>query len=65
MGKPIFGGWEFDGALAIAFLCMVAAAYLYFVERTGRPPFPIQPHSRRGYSAGGGGGDRYGDRAAG
>ena len=40
VGKPIFGGWEFDGALAIAFWCMIAAAYLYFVERTGRPPIP-------------------------
>jgi tetratricopeptide (TPR) repeat protein len=34
------GSWRFDGALDIACLCMLAAAYLYFVERDRRPQTP-------------------------
>ena len=39
-GKLLFGGWGFDDAAGIAFLCLAAAAYLYFVARTGRPSIP-------------------------
>jgi len=38
--KLLLGDWEFDGAQAIAGLCLVAAAYLYFVGRQSRPPIP-------------------------
>jgi tetratricopeptide (TPR) repeat protein len=37
-GKLFLGSWRFDGALDIAGLCLVAAAYLYFVGRESRPP---------------------------
>ena len=39
-GKLFLGSWRFDGAAAIACLCLVAAAYLYFVGRKRRPPIP-------------------------
>jgi tetratricopeptide (TPR) repeat protein len=39
-GKLFLGSWRFDGALDIACLCLVAAAYLYFVGRESRPPIP-------------------------
>jgi tetratricopeptide (TPR) repeat protein len=39
-GKLFLGSWRFDGALDIACLCMLAAAYLYFVERDRRPQTP-------------------------
>src|SRR5215471_8573490 len=39
-GKLFLGSWRFDGALDIAGLCMLAAAYLYFVERDRRPQTP-------------------------
>ena len=39
-GKVFFGGWGFDGAPGLAFLCLAAAGYLYFVGRMGRPPIP-------------------------
>jgi tetratricopeptide (TPR) repeat protein len=39
-GKLMLGSWRFDGALDIAGLCLVAAAYLYFVGRETRPPIP-------------------------
>ncbi len=38
-GKLFLGSWRFD-ALDIACLCMLAAGYLYFVERDRRPPTP-------------------------
>jgi tetratricopeptide (TPR) repeat protein len=34
------GSWGFDGAPAIACLCLAAAAYLYFAGRESRPPIP-------------------------
>jgi len=39
-GKLFLGSWRFDGALAIACLCLIAAAYLYFVGREGWPSIP-------------------------
>ena len=36
-GKLFLGSWRFDGALDIAYLCMLAAGYLYFVGRDRRP----------------------------
>src|ERR1700734_685564 len=39
-GKLFLGSWRFDGALDLACLCLVAAAYLYFVGRESRPPIP-------------------------
>jgi tetratricopeptide (TPR) repeat protein len=39
-GKLFLGSWRFDGALDIACLCILAAAYLYFVERDRRPRTP-------------------------
>jgi len=39
-GKLFLGSWRFDGALEIGGLCLVAAAYLYFVGRETRPPIP-------------------------
>jgi tetratricopeptide (TPR) repeat protein len=39
-GKLFLGSWRFDGALEIACLCLVAAAYLYFAGRESRPPIP-------------------------
>jgi tetratricopeptide (TPR) repeat protein len=39
-GKLFLGSWRFDGALDIACLCMLAAAYLYFVERDRRRQTP-------------------------
>jgi len=39
-GKLFLGSWRFDGAAAIACLCLIAAAYLYFVGRERRPPIP-------------------------
>src|ERR1700735_1172430 len=39
-GKLFLGSWRFDGALEIAGLCLVAAAYLYFAGRESRPPIP-------------------------
>lgn len=38
--KLLLGGWGFDDAPAIACLCLVAAAYLYFAGRVRRPPIP-------------------------
>jgi tetratricopeptide (TPR) repeat protein len=39
-GKLFLGSWRFDGALDMACLCLVAAAYLYFVGRESLPPIP-------------------------
>jgi tetratricopeptide (TPR) repeat protein len=39
-GKLFLGSWRFDGALEIACLCLLAAAYLYFVGRDRRPQTP-------------------------
>ncbi len=39
-GRLFLGSWRFDGALDIAGLCLLAAAYLYFVERDRRPQTP-------------------------
>jgi Flp pilus assembly protein TadD len=39
-GKLFLGGWGFDGAPAIACLCLVSAAYLYFAGRERRRPIP-------------------------
>jgi tetratricopeptide (TPR) repeat protein len=39
-GKLVLGSWMFDGALEIAGLCLIAAAYLYFAGRESRPPIP-------------------------
>jgi tetratricopeptide (TPR) repeat protein len=39
-GKLFLGSWRFEGALDIAGLCLVAAAYLYFVGRETRTPIP-------------------------
>jgi tetratricopeptide (TPR) repeat protein len=39
-GKLFLGSWRFDGALDMACLCMLAAAYLYFVGRDRRPQTP-------------------------
>jgi len=39
-GRLFLGSWRFDGALDIAGLCLVAAAYLYFVGRETRLPIP-------------------------
>jgi len=39
-GKLFLGSWTFDSAPGIACLCLVAAAYLYFVGRERRPPIP-------------------------
>ncbi len=39
-GQLFLGGWRFDGALGVAGLCLVAAAYLYFVGREGRSSRP-------------------------
>ena len=39
-GRLFLGSWRFDGATGIACLCLVAAAYLYFVGRERRPPIP-------------------------
>jgi tetratricopeptide (TPR) repeat protein len=39
-GKLFLGSWRFDGALDLAGLCLVAAAYLYFVGRESRPAIP-------------------------
>ncbi len=39
-GQLFLGGWRFDGAIGVAGLCLVAAAYLYFVGREGRPSHP-------------------------
>jgi Tfp pilus assembly protein PilF len=36
-GKLFLGSWRFDGALDIAGLCVLAAAYLYFVGRDHGP----------------------------
>jgi tetratricopeptide (TPR) repeat protein len=38
--KLILGGWGFDGALGIACLCLIGAAYLYFAGRERRRPIP-------------------------
>ena len=38
--KLFLGSWGFDGAPGVACLCLVAAAYLYFAGREGRPPVP-------------------------
>jgi tetratricopeptide (TPR) repeat protein len=40
MGKLFLGSWRFDGALAAACLCLIAAAYLYFLGREDRPSIP-------------------------
>ena len=40
MGKLFLGSWRFDGALAAACLCLIAAAYLYFLGRESRPSIP-------------------------
>jgi len=39
-GRLFLGSWRFDGALDLGGLCLVAAAYLYFVGREPRPPIP-------------------------
>jgi len=39
-GRLFLGSWRFDGATGVACLCLVAAAYLYFVGRERRPPIP-------------------------
>lgn len=39
-GKLFLSSWRFDGALEIACLCLLAAAYLYFVGRDRRPQIP-------------------------
>jgi tetratricopeptide (TPR) repeat protein len=39
-GRLFLGSWRFDGALAIAGLCLIAAAYLYFVGREGPTSIP-------------------------
>ena len=39
-GRLFLGSWRFDGALDLACLCLVAAAYLYFAGRESRPPLP-------------------------
>ncbi len=39
-GKLFLGDWGFDGAPAMACLCLVAAGYLCFAERRLRPPIP-------------------------
>lgn len=38
--KLLLGDWEFDGAQAIAGLCLLAAAYLYLAGRESLPPVP-------------------------
>ena len=38
--RLFLGSWRFDGATGIACLCLIAAAYLYFVGRERRPPLP-------------------------
>jgi tetratricopeptide (TPR) repeat protein len=38
--RLLLGSWGFDGATAIACLCLVAAAYLYLAGRASRPPIP-------------------------
>ncbi len=38
--KLLLGNWGFDGALGIACLCLVAAAYLYLSGRASQPPLP-------------------------
>ena len=38
--KLFLGSWTFDGAVGIACLCLLAAAYLYYVGREPRPPVP-------------------------
>jgi tetratricopeptide (TPR) repeat protein len=38
--KLFLGSWGFDGASAIACLCLIAAAYLYFAGRQSRLPIP-------------------------
>jgi tetratricopeptide (TPR) repeat protein len=39
-GKLFLGSWRFDGALDLSFLCILVAAYLYFVGRDRRPQIP-------------------------
>ena len=39
-GKLFLGSWRFDGAIDLACLCMLVAAYLYFVGRDRRPQIP-------------------------
>jgi tetratricopeptide (TPR) repeat protein len=39
-GKLFLGSWGFDGAPAVACLCLIAAAYLYLVGRGRRHPVP-------------------------
>jgi tetratricopeptide (TPR) repeat protein len=39
-GKLFLGSWRFDGAVGIACLCLVAAAYLYLIGRESRPSIP-------------------------
>lgn len=39
-GRLFLGSWRFDGALDMACLCLLAAAYLFFVGREGRPQAP-------------------------
>ncbi|HMD69800.1 MAG TPA: tetratricopeptide repeat protein [Bryobacteraceae bacterium] len=38
--RLLLGSWGFDGASVIACLCLIAAAYLYFVGRESRSPLP-------------------------
>jgi tetratricopeptide (TPR) repeat protein len=38
--RLFLGSWRFDGAIGIASLCLIAAAYLYFAGRERRPPIP-------------------------
>jgi tetratricopeptide (TPR) repeat protein len=38
--KLFLGSWTFDGAAWLACLCLLAAAYLYYVGRERRPPIP-------------------------
>ena len=55
-GKLFLGSWRFDGALDIACLCMLAAPYLYFVERDRRRQTPRFSRDTRQSSPTGGNG---------
>jgi tetratricopeptide (TPR) repeat protein len=39
-GKVLLGSWGFDSAPAVAALCLIAAAYLYWAGRERRHPIP-------------------------
>ena len=40
VGVLILGSWEFEGSFGIAFLCLIAAAYLHLAGRPRRRPLP-------------------------